>query len=270
MGKKLVFNPPIENKDDNNCLAKCLAAHMIREIYKRANNKTNWNYIGIKLKNPQNIVKNLKLDGTLRIGFDDLKKLEKLNKIKINCYKLYRNDTSDRYELRLMKRGNLKYVGNECNLLFYQYKNASKRHTWHTFLIKTSMQRFLKNFTKTWLPNPECKICNFCFSVLENTEKLIDHKSNYCVNRGLNSKLIYPKEDEFVRFRNFAKAEKTPILGFFDCECGLIDNGNGEKIHKPLIYSQIIIDTENMVVLDFNTYRGQDCIDNYLDRVTKF
>ena len=57
---------------------------------------------------------------------------------------------------------------------------------------------------------------------------------------------------------------------FFDIECSLVPNENGEKIHKPIIYSQMIIDTENCEILDITVYRGENCINHYLENLIKF
>ena len=269
-GKKFIFNPPTQNKLDDNCLPKCLAAQMIKHKRYKNQERTRWDHIAKMLEDPKNIPKHLKTDGLTRLSFDNLSGVEKLNQMKINCYRLEKDANSHHHEIRLMKRGNKNYAGNICNLLFYKYKNESKNcFSWHVFLIKVHIQRFLRNFMQVRLGETG-KICNFCFNPVRDSEVLKEHKTNYCMNRGLNSRIIYPKENEFVRFRNWIRCQKTPIVAFTDFECGLIKAPNGTKIHLPLIYALVVVDTERMEVLKHTVYRGLDCVDHFLDNIKAF
>ena len=269
-GKNLVFNPIGINEKDNLCVLRCLAAYVKKKTYGNQISRHDWKQIHRHLKNPSNICKYIKYGNIKDVNFDDIPQLERYNKMKINVYKLYKEKASDRFNLQMVKRGNKKYNGNECNLILFEFKNGYNARTWHCCLVKKSIENFIQNFCKIYLPSREYKICNFCFGVLQGAEELKTHKNNYCLNRNLNSRIVYPNPDEFLRFRNFGKCSKNPILGFFDCECALLVQENGDKIHKPIIYSQVIVDTDKMEILDCNTYQGEDCVDHYLDRIKLF
>ena len=134
-----------------------------------------------------------------------------MNKIKINCYILYKEASDDRFNIRLLKRGNTKFLNRDCNLLFFKYK----RDVWHVFLIKRPISRYLKNLLQIKLRNESEKICNYCFHVLPNSNLLKDHKSKYCSNRSLNTIIEYPKPNEYLKFRNFKNCQKCDYIGFF-------------------------------------------------------
>ena len=229
--------------------------------------KCHWRIIARSVRTPSNISKYVKFKNRTHYDIDSIPKLESQNKIKINLYKIYKEENSDRHSLALIRRGNNKYYRNACNIIIFQYKN--KFNVWHCVLVKGNMERFIVNFSNIRFADKNNRICTFCFSPI-NAEHLRDHKNNYCINRSINCKLIYPKGEDVLVFKNFGRSYKIPIIGFFDIECALIPNEKGEKIHKPIIYSQIILDTENNKILDFNTYKGENPIDHYLDRITLF
>ena len=268
-GKNLVFNPPSQNEYDNKCLDRCIAAFMISErLYPNAN-RIRWDHIKNLLKNSENVKNYFEYGDEDELYFDNLKKIEVLNKIKINCYLLFKETNNDRFNIRLLKRGNIKFLNRDCNLLFYKYK----KNTWHVFLIKSGIQRFLKNFLNINLRNESEKICNYCFKVIVNAEVLKEHKSKLCVNKSLNSIVEYPKPNEYLRFRNFKNCQKCDYIGFFDFECSFLEQGNGVKIHIPVIYSIIIVNTRLNIICDYFSYRGKDAYDtveHFLCRILKF
>ena len=203
-GKTQIFNPPSQNEFDHKCLDRCIAAFMIKKTLYPDAIRVRWDYITKLLQNPQNINKYMDYGDVDELYFDNLKKIEILNKIKINCYMLYKDSKNDRFNIRLMKRGNIKFLNQECNLLFYKYK----RNKWHVFLLKVPSQQYLKNFLHITLKNEE-RICNYCFHVIPNSELLKQHKSNLCVNKSLSSIIEYPKPNEFLKFRNFKNCQKN-------------------------------------------------------------
>ena len=130
-GKKLVFNPIGVNEEDDLCILRCLAAHVKKKSYGANINKNNWKYMRKYFKNPDNIFKYIKVGKIKHVNFDDIAKLEGYNKIKINLYKLYKEENSDRYNIQMMKRGNKRYNYNVCNLVLFKYKNKFNTITWH-------------------------------------------------------------------------------------------------------------------------------------------
>ena len=264
-GKTLVFNPPAEDEYDNKCLERCIAAFMISETLYSNAPTVRWNHITNLLKNGENIKNYFECGNIDNVYFDNLNQIEVLNKIKINCYLLYKEAGDDRFNIRLLKRGNTKFLNRDCNLLFFKYK----RDVWHVFLIKRPISRYLKNLLQIKLRNESEKICNYCFHVLPNSNLLKDHKSKYCSNRSLNTIIEYPKPNEYLKFRNFKNCQKCDYIGFFDFECSFLDQGNGQKIHIPVIYSLIIVNTRLNIICDYFSYRGSDGYDTVEDFLTR-
>ena len=131
-----IFNPPAENLSDKMCLAKCIAAHILKDRFMYKNKKPNWNYIKKLLIKSKNIKRYLNYGKTNKITFDNLNIIENANTLKIRVYNLYFSNETDRHEISLIRKGNKKYT-NTCNLILYKYLTNNNNPSWHCFLIKT-------------------------------------------------------------------------------------------------------------------------------------
>ena len=182
-----------------------------------------------------------------KICFDNLNVIERLNKIKINVYNLYFSKETGKYEITLMQKGKAKY-SNTCNLLFYKFKNNDSQISWHCFLIKSHIQQFLQNFVTIEFKDNEV-ICGYCFSKLANSIELKKHKKYFCCNKKDISVKVYP-QNEYLYFKNFGKTNMYDYLCFYDFEAAFNVVNTSEKIHMPIIYSYIIINTKIREIVD--------------------
>ena len=200
-GKKLVFNPNSSSLTDNNCLLKCLAAfalklqHENKNKQNKRNHKIQWRDINRKLNRPENIEKKLKIKGLHQNQFSDIKSLEVLNNFSVNVYKIVKESNSPKYDIVLIKRANKK-MKHKRNIILYDYFKSTIPVT-HCFLVKSSFQNFIRNFSAVkhlYDKEKECKIYNHCFTVFQNKQQLINHKKSYCVNKHNNLRIQYPQK----------------------------------------------------------------------------
>ena len=268
--RRLIFNPPAENIFDKMCIPKCIAGHILKDVFIYKNKKPNWNYISKLLIKSKNIKRYLNYGKTDIITFDNMHIIENANKLKIVIYCLYYSNDTCRYELSLIRKGSKKYK-NKCNLIFYKILTDNNKISWHCFLIKCNIRQFLNNFLVIKLADGEC-ICSYCFTKHGNTEKLKKHKHKFCANKNDISNKIYPQQKSLV-FKNFHKTQKLDFLCFYDFEAAFQEINTTEKIHIPIIFSYLIINTKYNQIVDFYTEVNSNphqLVNSFLERLVNF
>ena len=268
--RNFIFNPPAENLSDKTCIAKCIAAHILKDKYMYKNKKPNWCYIKNLLIRKKNIKRYLNYGKADNISFDNLNVIENANKIKIRVYYLYFSEDTKKHELSLFRKGNKKYV-NTCNLILYKYVNNNNNFSWHCFLIKTHINQFLNNFL-TFVTSKDERICPWCFTKHANSTRLKKHKHKYCCNKETISDKIYPV-NAHLKFKNFQKTQKIDYIVFYDFEAGFHEINTSEKIHIPVIYSYLIIRTKLNEIVDFHTELNLNpelLVNSFLERIKNF
>ena len=115
------------------------------------------------------------------------------------------------------------------------------------------------------------QVCLFCYQRFFDTVKYIFHKNNHCVNIYSDVNLRYPTPGESNKFIHYQRTEKFCYIQFFDFEAyseskfNIVKN-RLEKIHKPISYSEIIVDTKHMTIMSKTEYMGEDCCTIFLKR----
>ena len=269
-GKLQIFNPKGRNKDDSRCLLKCLACFKFIERSRENGERINWDKLTRKFLNPEQIVRYLEIkpEYLKEVKFDDIPALERLNNIRITIYRVQQCPMTGKHEIDLIRKGNKKF-NKRCNLIFYNVpddENENENIT-HVVLMKTSFHKFIRNFLqlrRLYVNGNKERVCNYCFSYCQDRKELIRHKKSYCSNKISNTKIIYPKMEDSMKFRNFARTELLKYVQFVDFECELIKNG-AEQIHVPVCFSYVIYDTELEKIIRHKSYIGKDCVDVYLE-----
>ena len=267
-GAKLVYNPIGEDDKSISCFVKCISAFIASRNPNPNPTPYNWTNMNRKLKSPQNvnrILKTRKLD-LYNINYDDFKKWENELKIRIICYEISLNDNdSNKHKLALIRLGNKKFK-KICNLVIYKIKEGNENSPfYHCVLIKDSMEKYIKTFARI---RRNSHVCKFCFSLFDSRALLKKHVRQFCMNKHSTAKYKFPvgvKKD--FRFHNFKRCSKYRYVLFFDFEAMMGGNDDNESIHIPISVSSVLIDTDNNNVIDYFTYTGIDCVNEFLEHV---
>ena len=183
--------------------------------------------------------------------WEDLGKLEILNKTCINVYMLDKNK-NERYELIPARQGNSKFQDFTVNLLVLDKQ--------HVCLIK-NFTKFYNSFMR--ISQQTNYICHLCLLDCKSKEFLDAH---FC---SAPQQIVYPPEGSQITFRNYGRTMKPAVIGCFDFESVLIknnDNGAVVSIHEPISYGYILLNREG-VILDKFIYTGPDAATHFINRL---
>ena len=203
----------LQNKDN-----KCFLWNLVRHLNPRK-------------KDPQRITKSdrefakrLDFNGiTFPVTINQMKRIEKQNKISINIYG-YCTDKKSVYPIRISEES----YDDHLNLLYIEGKNELGEDTTHYIYIK-DFNRLMFNFTKHKGKKHFCMRCLQCFY---SNESLAKHRVNCtAINGGEATKMPEKYTDKngvwrspCVYFKNYHKSLPVPFGIVADFEC------NPEKI----------------------------------------
>ena len=252
---RLIYNP-----SNGNCLIKCIAASVKQQQLLKDKKKVRWWVIKKQfkdLKSCQRILNIPKLKDPIDLEYINI--LERHNKVKINIYKLnkhiYDDDIYDfNIDLYFKSKYSCRRHFKKIYLILYTENNQT-----HAFLIKCSFKRFLSVFTNIKLKKDE-EICPYCFLKITDKIKYIHHKKNYCSTRYSCTELKYPELGAKRKFINYGRCEMFRFIQFFDFEAYLKDNGK-DKIHHPVSFSEITLDTKTNQIISNKSYLGENYVD---------
>ena len=256
---KLVFNPT-----DGNCLIKCVAAGVRQEQLLKDKMKLDWSNIKRQFKDLKGCQKILNISNISNpIDLENINMLERNNKVKINIYRLnkyvYEGDSYDfNIDLYFKSKYSSRRKFKKNNIILYSENNQT-----HAFLMKCSFKRFLSRFAETKLKENE-ELCPYCFLKIDNKIKYIHHKHNYCSTVYSNVEIQYPDPGTKRKFINYARCQMYRYLQFFDFE-SILKDSNNEKIHHPISFSEITVDTKTHKIISNKSYLGEDCVNVYLE-----
>ena len=256
---RLVFNP-----SDGNCIVKCIAASVLHQQLLKDKKVVKWGNIKRKFKDLSGCQKILNIPKLIDpIDLETINILERSNNVRINIYRLnkytYENNKYDfNIELYFKSKYSTKRHFKKINLILY-----SENKQTHAFLMKCSFKRFLSCFADIRLKENQ-ELCPYCFLKIDNKIDYIHHKHNYCSSVYSGVELKYPESGAKRKFINYARCEMYRYLQFFDFEAILKDNNN-EKIHIPISFSEITVDTKTNQIISNKSYLGENCVDVFLD-----
>ena len=263
-GKNFIFNP-----SSPCCVVKCICAAVEHKNLLKNNKKIKWYNIERKFSKYKNCCKVINIpEGFVLSHIEDLPILERKNRLSINVYQLTRTQNEDgtfEYAIDLFwkSKKNHKSHYQKINLIIYTENEQT-----HCYLIKNDFTKFINNFANLQLKKNEI-LCNHCFQKFSDRLEFVEHKVNLCASLNNDIQMKYPKPGDVRKFRHYGRCEKYRYLQFFDFEALLKDVKNvktneNEKIHIPISFSQITVDTKNNEILSHNTYLGLDCVDIFL------
>ncbi|XP_069176845.1 uncharacterized protein [Procambarus clarkii] len=247
-GSRHVFNPKGEQ---NICLIQCLAAHIclaqgmtLDNIIKRSKS-ARWCLRFVRWSE----------DIEIPITYDNINKIESINKLSIFIYVLTRED--NRYYISLARKGR-EHSAPKVPLLMLEDQ--------HLVVIK-DFNQYVRNMRGN--PNRAPGNHIFCHSCLIHLspDAMRDHEELCEVKQTLK---FYP-EGHKIKFKNYGRAYGPSHTAYYDFQC-LLDPSNPqgmiEKRHKAMVYAYIIINRE-LEVLDKLTYMGDDPVNHFIDTLEK-
>ncbi|XP_069187737.1 uncharacterized protein [Procambarus clarkii] len=247
-GKQLIFNPKGEQ---NICLIQCLAA------YKCLAQGMTLHNIGRRSKSARWCLRFVRWpeDIEIPITYDNINKIESINKLSIFIYVLTRED--NRYYISLARKGR-EHSAPKVPLLMLEDQ--------HLVLIK-DFNQYVRNMRSHSYEIPNNHIyCHSCLIHL-SPDAMRDHEESCEVKQTLK---FYP-EGHKIKFKNYSRAYGPSHTAYYDFEC-LLDPSNPqgmiEKRHKAVAYAFIIINRE-LEVVDKLTYMGDDSVNHFIDTLEK-
>ncbi|XP_066955706.1 uncharacterized protein [Macrobrachium rosenbergii] len=228
-GSKLVFNLLSKRND-------CIFTGLSAFTYKREHPTTEWFHLAEKVKKGiSSISDHLKWDITGTFHWEDFKKIEKKNHLRIFVYEIVRGKKGDHNLILARKGGN---EGDMVHLLLLENE--------HCALIK-DFDLYVKNLThdRSWRHgNSYCRSCLYLLTTSEDIER---HHSQCAVT----SKLVTKPSGEKLSFQNYHKTHPLPFTCYLDTEALVIPTGEEHGVvshHKMVSYSYLIIDRSGEVM----------------------
>ncbi|XP_069175223.1 uncharacterized protein [Procambarus clarkii] len=245
-GKESVFNPESEGDE---CLLQCIAAyknlalgrtmHNVRHHYKSLRWCRRFVVWADEIRFP--------------VSFDNLKKIEKLNKISIYIYTV--THESNRYYLSLARKSQEKYA-DKVPLLLLEGK--------HLCLIK-DFDKFVKSINNhsERIPNTH-KFCKICL-LHAPLDEIQAHEESCTVSQVFS---FYNPSDK-ISFKNYGRTYSPTHTAYYDFEC-LLDRQNPRGMveckHKAIAYAYMILDREFNVVETYS-YVGPDAVNHFITKL---
>ncbi|XP_069194044.1 uncharacterized protein [Procambarus clarkii] len=247
-GKKLVFNP--EGEADI-CLMQCVAA------YKCLAKGMHLDNIRARSVNASWCLRHMKwpADVNSAVTFEDIHKVEKMNKVSIFIYSLERDENAirqQRHYITLARKGRGGYT-DVIPLLMLEAQ--------HLVLIKDFNQYVRNMSNKPDLIPRQHSFCHCCLISLP-ADSMQSHESTCKVHQTLK---FYPPERK-ITFRNYGRGYGPSHMCFYDFECMLdCSNPKGmiETRHNAVAYAYIIIDRQKNIV-EKDTYLGKDAVNHFV------
>jgi hypothetical protein len=193
----------IKNKDDK-CILWALLANKYYDTIK--NNDKNELYNYRKYENEIKIPDDLKYPIDIQT---DVRKIEKLNDIKINVFRY--NDDDVNFKTLLTVYNTTKRHHNVCNLLLL--KEGEKEH-----LV------WIKDINKLLRTDTHCRRfwCSQCLNCSFESQEKLDKHQNICFNHEAIHAILPTTDDNIVKFKNFNNKFKHPFSCFLDFESTLL------------------------------------------------
>nr|XP_045612339.1 uncharacterized protein LOC123766905 [Procambarus clarkii] len=194
-------------------------------------------------------------DIEIPITYDNINKIESINKLSIFIYVLTRED--NRYYISLARKGR-EHSAPKVPLLMLEDQ--------HLVLIK-DFNQYVRNMrsNSSRIPNNHI-FCHSCLIHL-SPDAMRDHEASCEVKQTLK---FYP-EGHKIKFQNYGRAYGPSHTAYYDFEC-LLDPSNPqgmiEKRHKAVAYAFIIINRE-LEVVDKLTYMGDDPVNHFINTLEK-
>lgn len=190
--------------------------------------------------------------------FQDIKIFEANNtNISINIYGLGRNDDVDG---PLYKTPKLKPI--HINLLY-----ITKDDTSHFCLIKNFEKLVHKQITRHKL---KIFLCNECFVYFDSDDK---RKNHSCAR----IKTVLPPEGSKIRFKNYERTQKIPIVIYGDFESLLKEYDDRAKseyteniqVHEASSFGYYICCESKPELNEYVAYRGLNCAKIFTETISK-
>ena len=255
----------LQNKDN-----KCFLWNLVRHLNPRK-------------KDPQRITKSdrefakrLDFNGiTFPVTINQMKRIEKQNKISINIYG-YCTDKKSVYPIRISEES----YDDHLNLLYIEGKNELGEDTTHYIYIK-DFNRLMFNFTKHKGKKHFCMRCLQCFY---SNESLVKHRVNCIAINGVQATKMPEKYTDkngvkrspCVYFKNYHKSLPTPFCIVADFEATPEKISGCQPSNKKSYTQQyqkhtacsfgykVVCYYDSQYSGDPVIYRGEDCIQKFM------
>nr|XP_045586236.1 uncharacterized protein LOC123748078 [Procambarus clarkii] len=247
-GKGHVFNP---RGEANICLMQCIAVHkcLARGLL--------YNDIKTRAKSGRWCRRQVRWSNNIGtpVSFDDIAKVEDLNRSSIFIYVLVKGDNGRHYiSLARKGRGNFKDV---ISLLMLEGQ--------HLVLIK-NFTKYVRNMRSHSENIPaDYDFCHSCLIALP-PHQMLEHESTCEVKQTLH----FPPPEKKIEFKHFGRAYGPSHTCYYDFECALQkDRPQGiiEARHRAIAYAYIIIDRRyNIVEKDF--YLGPNSATHFVNKLS--
>ena len=210
--KRAIVN--IKN-DDNKCILWALSSYLRRNIVEKCKDKNEkYHY--------KKYLDDIKLPENIKFPIDietDIKKIEKLNNLKINVFYYEEKDTEFK-SIQTLYNNNDKTYDNICNLLLLTDNEGNEHITWIKSLDKL-LRKNLNDEKRLW--------CHMCLaSSYDSEDKLKEHLKLCSKHEAVAvkmPKLFNSEEDKFhkdkIKFKNFQNNFKHPVAVYLDFESTL-------------------------------------------------
>jgi hypothetical protein len=208
----------IKNNDEK-CFMWCHIAH----LFPATKNK-------FRLSNYINHEKDVDYSGVkFPVTINQIKKIEKLNKINFNIFTLCDNDSK---VLPYYNSNNT--FNNVCNMLLINKLNEDKSIQSHYVLI-TDISKLLASQNKQ---NKRLEYCLRCLQHFYNIDKLNEHMIN--CNKVSCQRTLFPnKSNKMIKFKNYKNKIPVPFVVYADFEALNTKYINPEPKPKPKRKSKI-------------------------------
>ncbi|XP_069161320.1 uncharacterized protein [Procambarus clarkii] len=189
------------------------------------------------------------------VTFEDIHKVEKMNKVSIFIYSLERDENArrqQRHYITLARKGRGGYT-DVIPLLMLEAQ--------HLVLIK-DFNQYVRNMRGhgDLIPSHH-SFCHCCLISLP-ADSMQSHESTCKVHQTLK---FYPPERK-ITFRNYGRGYGPSHMCFYDFEC-MLDRSNPkgmiETRHNAVAYAFIIVDRQKNIV-EKDTYLGKDAANHFI------
>ena len=121
--------------------------------------------------------------------------------------------------------------------------------------------------------------CCYCLQALSIKEILKDHIKD-CFKINAKQKIIMPKKGEYVKFKNYERKIKLPLIIYADFESILVPEDNGKQNpeesytnkyqkHIACSYGYKLVCVDNKFSKPVKKYLGEDAVYNFINSMIK-
>ncbi|XP_069177817.1 uncharacterized protein [Procambarus clarkii] len=246
-GKDYILNP---KGTTSSCLVQCISAYFCLSRGRKSS------YVNRLIQIEKRCKKYVRTDNLdLPLSWENLSKIETLNKVSIFIYLLIKG--SGKCRISLARKGHTAFRDKIVPLILLEGK--------HVALIK-DFNRYIKNVKHNSSRDGKNPFyCRVCLMPLKNKQQFSLHEEKCDAQQTLE--LLPP--DTTVKFRRRYSPYSPSYVGFYSFECLLNktdSQGMTEMSHRAVAYSYIIIDRHGSVA-DKSSYCGPDAVNHFVSKV---